>query len=423
MDFEKYSEIFFKRFRIFGANPIYKKITNTKYPGSSSEIVQDKFSLIIVVCILVIYWCGIVMSFFIEHKGNDKISAISNIIQLILNGIAFSTIYINSMVKFRCFYNIITGFQVIDENLQGVGKSIRYQNSLAISRSILITFGTYLLFSITFDCYVTVIRYNMTPMWYWVVATLPSIIYSLSLLQAMFIISWISTRCAMINSILRLDGRAKFLRNLPIVPIVSHSNSFKGNMKQSLDLITKIYTIMSDVCQLSQIIDSFLGPAFLATITAIFAVTSIQVYYIYVTSITMDRVAETSGFSIWSLLVSLNIVLMNIFLVIALTTICERLNHQTMKILQNFSEMQISKEVPAELSIWLHPMISHMKLTAFGFFSIDYTMLCGFMTAIITYLVIFIQFYSIDPDHGNTNVIRGVGNTNQQVQTSMKVGR
>lgn len=51
-------------------------------------------------------------------------------------------------------------------------------------------------------------------------------------------------------------------------------------------------------------------------------------------------------------------------------------------------------------------MISYMKFTAYGFFTIDYHTLCGFMTAIITYLVIFIQFYAINGDKNASSVVR-----------------
>lgn len=51
-------------------------------------------------------------------------------------------------------------------------------------------------------------------------------------------------------------------------------------------------------------------------------------------------------------------------------------------------------------------MISYMKFSAYGFFTIDYNMLCGFMTALITYLVIFIQFYALNGESGATNTQR-----------------
>ncbi|XP_055711542.1 putative gustatory receptor 28b [Phlebotomus papatasi] len=402
MDFLAFSEVFFKRFCFFGINPWYRKLG--KQTEGKKNVEQGAISPIIVTIMLLVYWCGIIISFFMNHKANDKISAISNIIQLLLNGIALTTVLINVLLRFQLFDDIVMGFHVIDENLKGVGKSLKYSNSVISSRNIVIAFGSYLALSICFDCYVVIIKYEMAPFWYWVVSTLPSVIYSLSMLQSMFIIAWISTRCNKLNALLRFDSQANYLRALPTVQMVT--GSMKGRIQKSLDLIKKVYTIMSDICQLSHNVDNFLGPSFLATITAIFAVTSIQVYYIYVTSVTMNVLPESSGFTIWSLLASLNMVIMNIFLIIAITTICDRVNTETIQILQNFSEFQINKEVPAELSIWLHPMISHMKFTAFGFFSIDYTMLCGFVTASVTYLVIFIQFYSIEAEHGTTSIIR-----------------
>uniref|UniRef100_A0A7G3AEA5 Gustatory receptor n=1 Tax=Lutzomyia longipalpis TaxID=7200 RepID=A0A7G3AEA5_LUTLO len=378
MDFLAFSGSFFKQFRIFGVHPINRIIggggKNT--PESFRDVARDKWSTVLVVILLTIYWFGIVMSFFMDHKGNDKISAISNIIQLILNAVALTTILTNGLLKFRTFDNILQEFALIDENLRGVGRAIKYHRSLILSRSILLTFIGYLILSIVFDCYVTVIRYEMTPIWYWIVATLPSVVYSMCLLQAMFIITWISTRCHLVNSILLCGSHHQNLhhheRNLPTL---THCGCLHGT--------TIPHHYHSYFCR-------HLHPGLL---------------HLRHSNYNGDC-SRHFGISIWSLLVSLNIVLMNVFLVISLTTICERVNSETVEILQNFSDLQINKEVPAELSIWLHPMISHMRFTAFGFFSIDYTMLCGFMTAIITYLVIFIQFYSLDPIHGDVNVLR-----------------
>lgn len=51
-------------------------------------------------------------------------------------------------------------------------------------------------------------------------------------------------------------------------------------------------------------------------------------------------------------------------------------------------------------------MISYMKFSAYGFFTIDYNMLCGFMTALVTYLVIFIQFYALNGDKNAPQSVR-----------------
>lgn len=341
MDFLAFSEVFFKRFCFFGINPWYRKLG--KQSEGRKDVDKGSISPIVVTSLLLMYWCGIITSFFTEHRANDKISAISNIIQLLLNGIALTTVLVNVLLRYQLFDDIVMGFHGIDENLKGVGKSLKYSNSLTWARNILIAFGSYLVLSVCFDCYVIIIKYEMSPFWYWVVSTLPSVIYSLSMLQSMFIISWISTRCNKLNALLRLDCRANYLRALPTVQMVT--GSMKGRIQKSLDLIKKVYTIMSDICQLSHNVDNFLGPSFLATTTAIFAVTSIQIYYIYVTSVTMNELPEASGFTIFSLLASLNMVIMNIFLIIAITTICDRVNTETIQILQNFSEFQINKEV------------------------------------------------------------------------------
>lgn len=40
-------------------------------------------------------------------------------------------------------------------------------------------------------------------------------------------------------------------------------------------------------------------------------------------------------------------------------------------------------------------MISSMRFTGYGFFTIDYSLLCGFISGIVAYLVVFIQFYAL----------------------------
>lgn len=52
-----------------------------------------------------------------------------------------------------------------------------------------------------------------------------------------------------------------------------------------------------------------------------------------------------------------------------------------------------------DFSDWLDPMLSSIRFSAFGFFHINYNMLFGFISALITYLVILIQFNSLS----NTN--------------------
>lgn len=53
-------------------------------------------------------------------------------------------------------------------------------------------------------------------------------------------------------------------------------------------------------------------------------------------------------------------------------------------------------------------MLARIKFTASGFFIVNYNMLFGFFSALITYLIILIQFNSLNKDpsglvatHGN----------------------
>lgn len=44
---------------------------------------------------------------------------------------------------------------------------------------------------------------------------------------------------------------------------------------------------------------------------------------------------------------------------------------------------------------WLYNMLARIRFSALGFFNINYSSLFGFISALITYLVILIQFNSL----------------------------
>lgn len=48
-----------------------------------------------------------------------------------------------------------------------------------------------------------------------------------------------------------------------------------------------------------------------------------------------------------------------------------------------------------ESAQWIHNVLSRIKFTAFNFFNINYGMLLGFVSALVTQLVIFIQFNAV----------------------------
>ena len=120
-------------------------------------------------------------------------------------------------------------------------------------------------------------------------------------------------------------------------------------------------------------------------------------------AINNDKKVESA---VWKLFVSINIVLLNLTLIVGITSVCESVSNEANKILQNFNTLQFKKGVPIinELSISVHSVVSNMKFSAYGFFTINYNMLCGFVAGLITYLVIFIQFNSISGDlHPTSN--------------------
>lgn len=91
---------------------------------------------------------------------------------------------------------------------------------------------------------------------------------------------------------------------------------------------------MTEICQR---VEGYYGPLFLSTFTTIFVVTSIQLYYCYQIIIQAD---ETRGYSYWSLVMCLNVVVINILLVVTITALCQSIQNQSKKSIRYVRKLQ-----------------------------------------------------------------------------------
>lgn len=392
-NFREFFDIHSKSFRYFGVIPIFKKAEG---PPKLNVLMLG-----IIITFLMVYWTGVVFAFLIERHLNDKISIISNWIQMLGNSLALTTTLGATALKYVEFENIIAQFHKIDDNLMAIGHSINYNKHLRRSKCIFFAylgaFGGFM----AYDFYITIDKYQMTSVWYWVVSVTPLAIYSVGIYHAMFMIYWIKCRCSLMNKVLkqiRLNGgrtgtpdKFRFLGSTiesqlpmgcllvqPREKLLSASPAMKTHggtlekgpqmlrqrsneeLQLDMNILSKLFLIMNDLCKLARKIDEYYGLFLLTSIGALFAITSIQVYYCYVTAITFN---EQLKYSVWTLMVSVNLVTINLSLVVGLSTVCENVSNEATKILQNFSALQIKKDMVSEGK----EVRNHSLINSFGF--------------------------------------------------------
>ena len=112
-----------KTFRFFGVVPMIRR------QNALGEYVTSRLQQVVMLAIfafLAVYWTGVTFTFLVEKHLNDKISIISNWIQMLGNSIALTTTLGISALKYADFENIITQFHRIDENLEKIGHKVDY---------------------------------------------------------------------------------------------------------------------------------------------------------------------------------------------------------------------------------------------------------------------------------------------------------
>ena len=379
---------FFKRhtkpYYVFGVTPLCGPL------GSQGK---SRLRASVLLTLLLLQWGSVAYFFVGKQNPNDRISTIANWMQMLSNCLTLTTTFYTTMFKNVQFGRVIAEFEEIDKRLSAMGLPINYDRQLRTSSRILCAFIMTFCLLLSHDFYLTVLDYEIYSAWYWTVCVAPMVVYSVGVLQSMFIVHWVKHRCSLVNvELKRIRSRreVKSPQNnstFVVVKEVSHADDE--------ELLMQLLGTTNHLCKLLGRINGFFGLFFLTTIFTLFTITAIQLYYCYLTIVNLDTLSE--NFSTGFLLLPFLVVLWNFFLVVGLTTVCEKVSNEAYKILQSSLSLQMKE---THLMNWFHPGISQMRLSAFGFFFIDHGMLCSFMAALITYLVVFIQFYSMVKDKG-----------------------
>ncbi|XP_052890848.1 uncharacterized protein LOC128299046 [Anopheles moucheti] len=396
-EFEQLFFFAFKCFRLFALTPGQMVKQKDRY-----VVRNTRWMMLIVLLLVLVAWFALIETFFVETRS-ALITGIANHIQFIMNTIALTAAWVVPQLKPNELSTILEGFLIIDREL-----SCYNVPEPAESKRVpfLLRFGVVLLalFSFTlYDGFVTFVKLSTIEVWYWLSHQVPFIIYALAFLQAYVLISWLHARFRSLNTLVEQYYRQGHIFTPQRQTIISFATMIKempesedihpvGCRETSDDL--QVLAIVSRTIDLGQKIEAYFGPLFLTVYTALFSVTTIQSYYCYLhLTSKVDR-----GLTIESLILSGGIILFNVIAIVALPYICEQVESESKMLMSYLSKLSMKHgQVAQHSSIWFPNLISSVRFSALGFFTINYNMLSGLVAGMVTYLIIFIQFNSMVP--------------------------
>lgn len=423
-------------FKYFGVTPI-------TYRHNTKLCLKPSYKSIVILLISLI-WSGVTLSFFWPMGNHQIITAISNKIQLLANSVTITTTLYGSVKNYILFETILEKIDFIEGYMTKIYIKIDFVQWRRKYIQMLISYLSYLIFAVIYDYNVSIIIYNRFTLWYWMLTTVPFVVYSAALLQSFVIIYWISNQYRCINLYLNeMNNIASWSSYWDGYNQLNESNVenaeatfdrskklYIGREKLS-SFIHKLLVGLTELYELTNDIEEYYGLIFLSSFASLFVTTAIQMFYLYLMILKFD---PSRGYSFWSLTQSLLIIIGNLFLVIGLPTICESAARQSKLLMNIFIKNELNnKKTNLEqqhLFILFSSMITNIKFSAFDFFIIDYKMLCNvskehnkfviilytnfeqqFFAATVTYLIIYIQFEGIEHteisyDHSSKNEMR-----------------
>uniref|UniRef100_A0A182MMB6 Gustatory receptor n=1 Tax=Anopheles culicifacies TaxID=139723 RepID=A0A182MMB6_9DIPT len=400
-EFEQLFYFAFKCFRLFALTPGQMVKLKDRY-----VVRNTRWMMVIVIVLVLVAWVALVETFFVKSR-TALITGIANHIQFIMNTIALTAAWVVPQLKPNELSTILDGFLIIDRELS----SYNVPEPAGSKRvPFMLRFGVVLLalFSFTlYDGFVSFVKLSTIEVWYWLSHQIPFIVYALAFLHAYVLISWLHARFRRLNTLVEQYYRqGHIFMSERHQTIISFATMIKldeetpenedihpiGRLEMSDDL--QVLAIVSRTIDLGQKIETYFGPLFLTVYTALFSVTTIQSYYCYLHL--TSKVDQ--GLSIESLILSGGIILFNVIAIVALPYICEQVESESKLLMSYLSKLSMKHgQVAQHSSIWFPNLISSVRFSALGFFTINYNMLSGLVAGMVTYLIIFIQFNSMVP--------------------------
>lgn len=343
----------FKFFRWFGFVP--NKVKLDLQLSISYAVFVTTFALI--------YLAAVVGTFFITHaEAGSIISKASNYIQLLVNTVTFLVIFIHPILQTDCLQRAEDMFYKVDKGFvkQSVSPTI-----ISCSKSLNIVFNVI----VVLEIYFTVVDFGVfyfiehIDSWYWLVAYLPQIFYSMAVSMALSVLYLIIKRFRLLNHYLKEQ-------------VIPQSTSIGGGHIIHIDVVqgdnritlANWFHILFDLYDFSTEVGRYFGTLFLVVMTNAFTITTIQTYYLYVMlseefTKNNDKPQSTKH-PYWYLdaFATLNLILLHFTLVILMVMFCEKITSQSHASIEMISDMKLHGSRSCQREVTLHKNVYLLPL-------------------------------------------------------------
>lgn len=307
-----------KFFKMFGFLPY--SITNfTK----NEKVKLQKFYVAAVIIFLNIYWFILIGSFFENHLTSDKLTSISNWIQLLVNAWTLNIILVVPFTNASTMDEIMNCFEKFDNraSLMCIDVSKSKMNGIVLIS--IIYFIIFISYMGGYEIYVILVHHQLTTFVYWIITFLPTVVSLAALCFSFCMLILIFYRIKIASKILK--NEALSFQNFPQVMKVLEVKSI--SIEQSVrSNMPSIFHLYQEILDLRLALEKFLGPIFLSAFTSIFVITTTQIYHCYTLIVTKKD--ANLGFSLWSVGLCVNIIVINVSATIGLTSLCEMIANQ-----------------------------------------------------------------------------------------------
>lgn len=324
-DLQPTVRLFLRIFSAFG-------LVQVRY-GPDNQLAVVKRSAYIIPILLLIYWINAVVVFCYERPSTDTISLVSNVIQMALNSILISVAVIIPIQYMDLARRTILQMQSLVADLASLQISVDFRKVCRDFCLILFFFFSILIYSISYDAYATY-QYGMMTVKYWFFSILPPVYMVLVLTQAICTLALTNRFYKCVNKVILAQiPRTEADEIEPMdtsINKIQPAEKFAGYRYPEMDsravFFPKMCEVLGSLNEICQKLETYFGPLFLISFTTIFVVTSIQLYYCY--QIITQVKDEARGYSYWTMVISVNVVLTNVILVIATTALCQAITNQ-----------------------------------------------------------------------------------------------
>lgn len=296
--------------------------------GRERNLVTRNYSRILVSFFLIVYAINTVMIVYLDKPKVNVISASANLMQFLLNLLMVSVVLIVLMRNVKLAKRIISELLQFSSKLNDLDIAINYKKIQRIWYTIIgFSLAIILIYVAVEGCVVFVTK--MMTIRYWSLTILPSIFMIMFLIKAICVLWLLFTFYKKINKAMRLEMTKK--KDSPVekqwIVQLSHSQmeSPRGySAAQTKDMVPGLLDIIKNLKEICHLVDIYFGPIFLVTFATIFVVTTTQFYYVY------ELISHSRKYymTYWHLVMSFNIVAINLFLAICVTALCQSITNQ-----------------------------------------------------------------------------------------------